>query len=150
MLPAILFALATAALALGRAAPVAAQGELLQWVDPTLGKMMGRGDYRVTFYSDERVEGQNTRLDLTQHNFTLVTPLYQDSTDEWAVSARLRYQNYDTRARLPDSRQRLPEELYDARAGLSYRHKFENQWTLGGGASPGDPPATSPSTARTS
>jgi len=128
----VLVALATAALVLGRAAPVAAQAELLQWVDPTLGKMMGRGDYRVTFYSDERVEGQNTRLDLTQHNFTLVTPLYQDSSDEWAVSARLRYQNYDTRARLPDSGQRLPEELYDARAGLSYRHTVANQWTLGG------------------
>ena len=89
-LRAILFALATAALVLGRAAPVAAQAELLQWVDPTLGKIMGRGDYRVTFYSDERVEGQNTRLDLTQHNFTLVTPLFQDSSDEWSVSARLR------------------------------------------------------------
>jgi hypothetical protein len=126
------FALAIVALVLGRAAPVVAQAELLQWADPTLGKMMGRGDYRVTFYSDERVEGQNTRLGLTQHNFTLVTPLYQDSTDEWAVSARLRYQNYDTRARLPDSGQRLPGELYDARAGLSYRHKFESQWTLGG------------------
>jgi hypothetical protein len=132
MAPAILFALVTAALVVRSAAPVAAQAELLQWIDPTLGKMMGRGDYRVTFYSDERVEGQDTRLDLTQHNFTLVTPLYQDATDELVVSARLRYQDYDTRARLPDSGQRLPDELYDARAGLSYRHKFESHWTLGG------------------
>ena len=131
-LGAILFALATAALILGTAAPVAAQAELLQWVDPTLGKMMGRGDYRIQFYSDERVEGQNTRLDLTQHNFTLVTPLFQNSSDELAMSARLRYQDYDTAARLPDSGQRLPDELYDARAGLSYRHKFANEWILGG------------------
>jgi hypothetical protein len=105
-LRAILLVLATAAVVLGSAAPAAAQAELLRWVDPTLGKIMGRGDYRVTFYSEERVEGQNARLDLIQHNFTLVTPLYQDSTDEWAVSGRLRYQNYDTRARLPDSGQR--------------------------------------------
>jgi hypothetical protein len=110
---------------------VAAQAELLQWVDPTLGKMMGRGDYRITFYSNERVEGQHTHLDLTQHNFTLVTPLFQNSTDEFAMSARLRYQDYDTAARLPDSGQRLPEELFDARAGLSYRHKFPNEWILG-------------------
>jgi hypothetical protein len=128
----VLFILTTATLMLGSAGPAAAQAELLQWVDPTFGKMMGRADYRVTFYSDERVEGQNTRLDLTQHNFTLVTPLFQDSRDEWSVSARLRYQNYDTEARLPDSGQRLPQELWDARAGLSYRHKFANQWTLGG------------------
>jgi hypothetical protein len=129
---ALLLALTTAALLLGRAVPAAAQAELLQWVDPTLGKIMGRGDYRIQFYSDERVEGQDARLDLTQHNFTLVTPLFQDSRDEAALSARLRYQHYDTQARLPDSGQRLPQELYDARAGLSYRHKFENQWTLGG------------------
>ena len=125
------------AIALVRATPAEAQAELLQWVDPTLGKMMGRGDYRIQFFSDERVEGQNTRLDLTQQNFTLVTPLFQNSTDELAMSARLRYQDYDTKARLPDSGQRLPEELFDARAGLSYRHKFENEWTLGGSVTVG-------------
>ena len=130
--PRALCVLATAALVLGTAVPVAAQAELLQWVDPTLGKMMGRGDYRIQFYSDERVQGQDARLDLTQHNFTLVTPLFQNSTDEFAMSARLRYQDYDTQARLPDSGQRLPDELFDARAGLSYRHKFANEWILGG------------------
>jgi hypothetical protein len=128
----ILLALAAAALVLGGAVPAAAQAELLQWVDPTLGKIMGRGDYRIQFYSDERIEGQDARLDLTQHNFTLATPLFQNSIDEVAVSARLRYQHYDTQARLPDSGQRLPQELFDARAGASYRHKFENTWTLGG------------------
>ena len=131
-LRAVLFALATAAVVLSTAGPAAAQAELLQWVDPTLGKTMGRGDYRIQFYSDERVEGQNTRLDLTQHNVTLVTPLFQNSTHEFAMSARLRYQDYDTAARLPDSGQRLPDELFDARAGLSYRHKFANEWILGG------------------
>ena len=132
LLPVILFALAAAFLVLGRADPAAAQAELVQWVDPTLGKMMGRGDYRIQFYSDERVEGQNTRLELTQHNWTLVTPLFQNSTDELGMSARLRYQDYDTEARLPDTGQRLPSELFDARAGLSYRHKFANDWILGG------------------
>ena len=120
------------ALALARPGSVAGQAELLQWVDPTLGKLRGRADYRIQFYSDERVENQPTELGLIQHNVTLVAPLFQNSTDEWSASARLRYQNYDTRAVLPESGQRLPQELWDARAGLSYRHKFENQWTLGG------------------
>jgi hypothetical protein len=131
-LRASLLALAAVCLVVTMTAPAAAQAELQQWVDPTLGKMMGRADYRITLYSDERVVGQSTRLDLTQHNFTLVTPLFQNSTDELAMSARLRYQDYDTGARLPDSGQRLPDELYDARAGLSYRHKFMNDWILGG------------------
>jgi hypothetical protein len=133
----LFFVMAMAALVLGSAAPVAAQAELLQWANPTLGKMMGRGDYRIQFFSDERVEGQAARLDLTQHNFTLVTPLFQNSTDELALSARLRYQDYDTEARLPDSGQRLPGELFDARAGLSYRHKFANEWILGGSLTAG-------------
>jgi hypothetical protein len=131
------FMFVSAAFVLGTAAPAAAQAELLQWIDPTLGKMMGRGDYRIQFYSDERVKGQDTRLDLIQHNVTLVTPLFQNSMDELSMSARLRYQDYDTKARLPDSGQRLPEELFDARAGLSYRHKFENEWTLGGSVTVG-------------
>jgi hypothetical protein len=131
-LRACLLALATVGLVVTMTAPAAAQAELQQWVDPTLGKMMGRADYRITLYSDERVLGQSTRLDLTQHNFTLITSLFQNSTDELAMSTRLRYQHYDTAARLPDSGQRLPEELYDARAGLSYRHKFANEWILGG------------------
>jgi hypothetical protein len=133
----ILLGVVVAVLVLGRTVPAAAQAELLQWVDPTLGKLMGRSDYRVTFYSDERVEGQSAILGLTQHNFTLVAPLFQDSRDEWSMSARLRYQNYDTQAVLPDSGQRLPQELWDGRAGLSYRHKFDNAWTLGGNVTVG-------------
>lgn len=133
----VAFAVATLGLVFLTPAPAATQAELQQWVDPTLGRMMGRGDYRITFYSDERVQGQSTHLDLTQHNFTLVTPLFQNSTDELAMSARLRYQNYDTAARLPDTGQRLPEELYDAKAGLSYRHKFANDWILGGSVTAG-------------
>ena len=67
-LRASLLALAAACLVVTMTAPAATQAELQLWVDPTLGKMMGRADYRITLYSDERVVGQSTRLDLTQHN----------------------------------------------------------------------------------
>ncbi|MBI2203937.1 MAG: hypothetical protein HYU41_08815 [Candidatus Rokubacteria bacterium] len=117
---------------LGQAVPAGAQFELQQWVEPTLGKMMGRGDYRLQYYSTEPVDGQNTNLNVDQHNFTLVTPLFQSSRDEWSLSGRLRYQDYETRAVLPDTAERFPNELYDVRGGLGYRHKFENDWILGG------------------
>jgi len=138
-LPALLvlaFGLAIAVF-VARPVPASAQAELLQWVDPTLGQMMGRADYRIQFFSEERVQRQPTHLDLVQHNFTLVAPIFQDTRDEWSVSARLRYQDYDTKAILPDSRQRFPQELWDARAGLSYRHKFDNDWILGGNVTVG-------------
>jgi hypothetical protein len=108
-----------------------AQSELRLWVDPDLGKVMGRGDYRLQFYSTERVEQQGTRLNLDQHNITFQHPLFQNETNEWTFSARLRYQDYETEAVFPDSGTRFPDQLVDVRLGLSYRHKFENQWTLG-------------------
>ncbi len=114
------------------ATPAHAQSELVQWTDPTLGTMMGRADYRLQYYSTEPVEGQGTRLNLDQHNFTLVAPLYQTTRDEWSLSARLRYQDYETRAVLPDTDERFPNELYDVRGGVGYRHKFDNDWILGG------------------
>lgn len=115
-------------------APVSAhaQSELVQWTDSTLGKMMGRADYRLQYYSTERVENQSARLDLDQHNFTLVAPVFQTPRDELSVSGRLRYQDYDTNAIFPDTNERFPRELWDVRAGLGYRHKFDNQWILGG------------------
>ena len=114
-----------------------AQSELVQWTDATLGKMMGRADYRLQYYSTERVENQPAHLDVDQHNFTLVTPLFQTSRDEWSLSGRLRYQDYDTNAILPDTNERFPHELWDVRAGLGYRHKFDNDWILGGNVTVG-------------
>lgn len=116
----------------GTAAPARAQSELIQWSDATLGKMMGRADYRLQYYSTERVENQPAQMNLDQHNFTLSTPLFQTTRDEWSLSGRLRYQDYDTRAIFPDSGERFPNELWDVRGGLGYRHKFDNDWILGG------------------
>jgi hypothetical protein len=127
----VLFGLAVV-LVTGGAAPAHAQSELTQWTDATLGKMMGRADYRLQYYSTERVESQPVRLNVDQHNVTLVAPLFQTSSDEWSLSARLRYQDYDTGAIFPDSGERFPHELWDVRGGLGYRHKFDNQWILGG------------------
>jgi hypothetical protein len=111
--------------------PAAAQSELMQWLDPRLGNAFGRADYRVTFFPDRKVDEQPTDLGFIQHNVTLVVPIWQDSRDEWMVSGRLRYQDYDTRAILPDDGRRFPHELWDVRFGGSYRHLFDNGWTAG-------------------
>ncbi|MGH7320252.1 MAG: hypothetical protein ACRELA_11600 [Candidatus Rokuibacteriota bacterium] len=121
-------ALALGALLVAIPTSVGAQASLQAWVDPTLGKLMPRAEYRLTYYPDQAVEGQQTDLGLTEHSFELSTPLFQDSRDEWSVSAEARYQDIDTRAILPDTRQGFPGELWDVEVGARYRHRFENGW----------------------
>jgi hypothetical protein len=89
------------------------------------------------------VAGQPADLGFVQHDFTLTAPLVQAPHDEWAGWARVREQVFDTRAVLPDTGDRFPDELWNVRLGTTYRHRFENGW-IGGGrlaaGSPGDRP----------
>ena len=58
-------------------------------------------------------------------------PLRQSATDEWGASVRIRDQEFDTRAILPDTGEPFPDELWNVRFGTSYRHRFESGWIAG-------------------
>src|SRR2546428_6148320 len=100
-----------------------------------MGKQIPRSDYRFTHYPDQKVEDQETHFKLSEHRASFFVPLYQDTANEWALSAKTLFQDIDTRARFPEAGGRFPSELWDAGAGLSYRHKFDNGW-IGGRAVP--------------
>ncbi len=123
-----------------------AQAELQMWLNPELGKQTPRSDYRFTYYPDRGVERQDTDFGLSEHRVSLYVPLFQDSANEWGLSAKTLVQDIDTRARFPEVGGRFPSELWDANAGLSYRHKFDNSW-IGGlavtGGSASDEPFNS-------
>ena len=110
---------------------VGAQSELQMWVNPELGKQIPRSEYRFTYYPDQKVEDQQTDLGLTEHRLSFFVPLFQDTNDEWGLSARTRAQLIDTHARFPEAGGRFPSELWDASATFSYRHKFDNRWIAG-------------------
>jgi hypothetical protein len=114
-----------------RPVPAAAQAELQMWLNPEMGKQTPRADYRYTFYPERKVEDQDTHFAMTEQRVTLFTPLYQDSKDEWGLAAKALYQDIDTHARFPKAGGAFPSELWDISAGLSYRHKFDNDWTGG-------------------
>jgi hypothetical protein len=118
---------------------VSAQSEIQSWADATLGKLIPRADYRFTHYSAEPVEGQGTDLQRSEHAFSLSAPLLQDSRNEWTVSAGVTLQDLDTRAILPDTGERFPDELWDVRLGSAYRHKFDNGWIGGLSLTVGSP-----------
>jgi hypothetical protein len=114
---------------LGLAAlPAHAQEELTNLFAPELGQLPIRSEYRVTYFPDQPVEGQNAELGMVQQDFTLWVPLLQSVTDEWSASARLRNQEFATGAVLPDTGQPFPDELWNVRIGTSYRHRFDLGW----------------------
>jgi hypothetical protein len=109
-------------------AAVFAQAE---WLSPTLGQAMFRGEFRETYYPDERVKGQGTELGLIESRLSLTGPLWQSASDELSFSGRVRFQDLDTDAVLPATGVPLPEELWEIRFGPTYRHKFDNGWIAG-------------------
>jgi hypothetical protein len=109
----------------------AAQSELMTMLDPVLGRQTPRTDYRITYYPEERVEGQPADLGFIQHRVSATVPFGQDTRNEWTASTTVRYRDVDTRALLPDTGVRFPRELWDVRIGAGYRHKFDNGW-IGG------------------
>ena len=123
------FTLALTAIVL---APTTASAQLEQWLSPTLGELMTRADYRVTWYPDERVRRQPAELGLIEHRGSVFLPLFQDATDEIALGGSVRFQDLDTHAILPDSFEPFPDRLWDVRITPSYRHRFDNGWTAGG------------------
>jgi hypothetical protein len=110
------------------ALPADAQEELTNLFAPELGELPIRSEYRVTYFPDQPVEGQNAELGLVQQDFTLSVPLLQSITNEWSASARLRNQEFATGAVLPDTGEPFPDELWNVRIGTSYRHRFDSGW----------------------
>ena len=111
--------------------PVGAQDELQMWLNPGMGKQIPRADYRLTYYPDRAVDNQEAHFGWMEHRVSMFMPLYQDSKDEFALSAKGLFLDIDTSAILPDTGGRFPSELWDVNAGVSYRHKFDNSWTAG-------------------
>lgn len=109
-----------------------AQDELQQWLDPRLGHLIPRGDYRLQWYPERPVKRQDADLGWLGHRGTFSIPIYQDPSNELTVSGSVEYLDIHTQAILPESRQPFPEELWDIRMGAAYRHLFDNGWTAGG------------------
>src|SRR3989442_15020686 len=117
---------------------VGAQAELQTWLNPELGKQIPRSDYRFTYYPDRKVDNQEAHLGLSEHRVSFFVPLFQDTANEWGLSAKTRFQDIDTRARFPEVGGRFPSELWDVGGTLSFRHKFDGGW-IGGLALPAGP-----------
>ncbi len=112
---------------------VQAQPELSNWFNPSMGQMETRASYQGTILPSQPVQGQPTFLGFSRQDVNLAAPIWQDEVNEWAATANVRAEFFQTHAILPNTLQPFPEDLYNIRFGTSYRHQFDNDWV--GGAS---------------
>jgi hypothetical protein len=113
--------------------PACAQEEqIVNLFAPTLGKLKTRTSYDIKSYDSRDVEGQSTDFASTRHRFRVMTPLYQTDRDELTFAASLEYKDIDTDARLPDTNERFPEDLWGINVGATFRHLLEDDKIIGG------------------
>jgi hypothetical protein len=104
---------------------------------PKVGQSPFRADFRVTWFPEESVVGQGTRLGYEEYDFGFSAPIYQDPANEWMFTGGVRGEAFQTHAILPDTLQPFPAELWNIHLGTAYRHQFDNGWIAGGGVSVG-------------
>jgi hypothetical protein len=105
--------------------------------NPTVGHAVPRLDYRATWFPDEQVVGQPTKLGYLREDLSLSYPIWQGDCDEWTATASIRNETFHTQAILPDTHQPFPDDLWNIRFGAGYRHLFDNGWIAGGNVSLG-------------
>jgi hypothetical protein len=100
-----------------------------------VGQLPLFASYRGTWFPDQPVSGQPTKLGFLQEDLTVSVPCYQDCRNEVSFTTNVRGEFFNTGAVLPDTRQPFPDELWNIRFGANYRHLFDNGWIAGVNAS---------------
>jgi hypothetical protein len=106
-------------------------GGFSPFMSATVGNAQYRADYRVVWFPDEPVKNQPTNLGYVQQDIGVTVPFWQDCANEVTGHLNARSEIFHTEAVLPDTGQRFPEELWNIRAGVTYRHLFDNGWIAG-------------------
>jgi hypothetical protein len=101
------------------------------WAAPVVGHVPFAAGYRVTWLAEEDVRGQPARFSNVENDAFVRFPIWQTDRDELSGNVRVQAQIISTGAILPNTDQPFPDELWDVRFGVGYRHLFENGWIAG-------------------
>jgi hypothetical protein len=105
------------------------------WASPTVGHVPYSAAYRVSWLPDESVSGQNAHFGIVNNDASVRFPIWQSDHDEVSGNFHVRAAFIHTGAILPDTNQPFPDELWDIRGGVGYRHEFDNGWIAGANVS---------------
>lgn len=127
---------------LGRACELGAQELAGNWFSPRVGELEASADYQNRSYFNQRTDQADADMQMTDHDLKVLLPVWQNDTDELAVTGRFKSLHLDTEALLPPtwklndpgtwSYEPFPDHLWDVRLGAGYRHKLDNGWIIGG------------------
>jgi len=131
--------------------PASAQS-VMSWLDPRLIKSRPVFDHRTRWYPGRAgVRGQQAHMRYARHQAALTMPLYHDGTTQWRFTLQAVHLDLQTAARMPDTGEAFPEELYDFRIGGGYGRRLADKRVVGVHATVGsagdDPFATGGETA---
>ena len=87
----------------------------------------------------QRITSQPTYLSMFRQDASVGFPILGDGRNLLVGFVDLREVNFRTNARLTDSSQRFPNDLWAVAGGVQYFHKTDEGWTVGGGFSMGSP-----------
>ena len=107
-----------------------------------MGPGMGQGgqgpiSYKAFWFPNVSVKGQSGEFGLVGQDFSLAFPLWIDSTNTLMLTSGVSSRLINTDAILPDSGQKYPSELWNARVGMMYMRQLEGNRMIGGGVSIG-------------
>jgi hypothetical protein len=105
------------------------------WATPTVGHVPFAATYRITWLPDESVSSQAARFGIVEQDASVRFPIWQTEHDELSGNVHVQAQVIHTGAILPNTDQPFPDQLWDVRAGVGYRHLFENGWIAGANVS---------------
>jgi hypothetical protein len=87
--------------------------------------------YRVMWFPEAGVAGQNANLSAVRQDFHLNCPVWKDECQMVGLTTSVRNVMYSTHAVLPGATEEFPETLWDVRFGVNYAYKFANGWSAG-------------------
>jgi hypothetical protein len=108
-----------------------AQGEIIRWLGPEMGKAKPLFSVQSVLAPAREVSGQAKDWRSTDHRVLYQAPVLQGEAREWSVGARLRIREIETDAVLPATGERFPDTLWDMDIHSQYRQRFGSGW-IGG------------------
>jgi hypothetical protein len=88
--------------------------------------------YSALWFPTVGVNNQNTNLGYVSQDIGIMVPLFKDDTDMLGLTTNVRSLQFHTLAVLPENGPPVPQDLWDIRFGLNFKHTFDNGWSTGG------------------
>jgi len=124
---------AVAAVAAAVLSASAARGQsVMSWFDPRLIKSRPVADYRTRIYATKAgVRNQTGHMRYARQQFSFTMPVVHTDTEQWRLTTQVTSLRLKNGARMPDTGEAFPDELWDLRFGGGYGRRLDPERTVG-------------------